>query len=133
MLDAALFHLALGNADAHGKNYSILYDAGGPRLAPLYDLLSTVAWPELSPRLAMRMGRRATLEEMNPRAWAAFAAGGGLGMPLVRRRVAELTERVRAEAPGTAEALMSPGLDGAVLEGLARAVVGRAEACASTI
>lgn len=133
LLDAAIFHLVLGNADAHGKNYSILYDAGGPRLAPLYDLLSTVAWPELSPRLAMRMGRRATLEEMNPRAWAAFAAGGGLGMPLVRRRVAELTERVRAEALGTAEALMSPGLDGAVLEGLARAVVGRAEACASTI
>lgn len=133
LLDAAIFHLVLGNADAHGKNYAILYDAAGPRLAPLYDLLSTVAWPELSPRLAMRIGRRATLGEMNPPAWSAFAAGGGLGMPLVRRRVAELTERVRAEASGTAEAVMSPGLDGGVLEALARAVVGRAEVCASTV
>ena len=133
LLDAAIFHLVLGNADAHGKNYAILYDAAGPRLAPLYDLLSTVAWPELSARLAMRIGRRATLGEMNSRAWSAFAAGGGLGMPLVRRRVAELTERVRAEALGTATALMSPGLDGAVLETLAGAVVSRAEACASTV
>ena len=133
LLDAAIFHLVLGNADAHGKNYALLYDAAGPRLAPLYDLLSTVAWPELSPRLAMRIGRRATLAEMSPRAWAAFAAGGGLGMPLVRRRVAELTELVRAEASGTAERLMAPGLDGAVLEALAGAVVSRAEACASTV
>lgn len=133
LLDAAIFHLVLGNADAHGKNYAILYDAAGPRLAPLYDLLSTIAWPELSPRLAMRIGRRATLAEMSPRAWSAFAAGGGLGMPLVRRRVAELTERVRAEASGTAEAVMSPGLDGGVLEALARALVGRAEVCASTV
>lgn len=133
LLDAAILNLVLGNADAHGKNYAILYDAAGPRLAPLYDLLSTVAWPELSPRLAMRIGRRATLGEMNSRAWSAFAAGGGLGMPLVRRRVAELTERVRAEALGTATALMSPGLDGAVLETLAGAVVSRAEACASTV
>ncbi|MYE80570.1 MAG: type II toxin-antitoxin system HipA family toxin [Gammaproteobacteria bacterium] len=133
LLDAAILNLVIGNADAHGKNYALLYDAAGPRLAPLYDLLSTVAWPELSPRLAMRIGRRATLAEMNPRAWSAFAAGGGLGMPLVRRRVAELTERVRAEASGTAQAVMSPGLDGGVLEALARAVVGRAEVCASTV
>ncbi|MYE12328.1 MAG: type II toxin-antitoxin system HipA family toxin [Gammaproteobacteria bacterium] len=133
LLDAAIVNLVIGNADAHGKNYALLYDAAGPRLAPLYDLLSTVAWPELSPRLAMRIGRRATLAEMNPRAWSAFAAGGGLGMPLVRRRVAELTERVRAEASGTAQAVMSPGLDGGVLEALARAVVGRAEVCASTV
>lgn len=133
LLDAAIFHFVLGNADAHGKNYALLYDAAGPRLAPLYDLLSTVAWPELSPRLAMRIGRRATLAETNSRAWSAFAAGGGLGMPLVRRRVAELAERVRAEALGTAKALMSPGLDGAVLERLAGAVVSRAEACASTV
>ena len=133
LLDAAILNLVTGNADAHGKNYALLYDAAGPRLAPLYDLLSTVAWPELSPRLAMRIGRRATLAEMNARAWSAFAAGGGLGMPLVRRRVAELTERVRAEASGTAQAVMSPGLDGGVLEALARAVVGRAEVCASTV
>ncbi|ASY73723.1 HipA protein (plasmid) [Sinorhizobium fredii CCBAU 83666] len=43
LLDAAIFNLVVGNADAHGKNFSILYDDHGPRLAPLHDLLSTVA------------------------------------------------------------------------------------------
>ncbi len=61
LLDAAIFNLIVGNADAHGKNFSILYDIEGPRFAPLYDLLATVAYPELSPKLAMRIGKRATL------------------------------------------------------------------------
>jgi serine/threonine-protein kinase HipA len=47
LLDAAVFNLIAGNADAHGKNFSILYDERGPRLAPLYDLMATMAYPEL--------------------------------------------------------------------------------------
>jgi serine/threonine-protein kinase HipA len=85
LLDAAIFNLIVGNADAHGKNFSILYGAQGPRLAPLYDLLSTVAYPELSPKLAMKIGGRATLEEMDARAWEAFAA---------MRRVGDLVDRM---------------------------------------
>ncbi len=56
LLDAVIFNLVAGNADAHGKNYSILYDEDGPRLAPLYDLLATVAYPELSKGMAMKTG-----------------------------------------------------------------------------
>jgi serine/threonine-protein kinase HipA len=94
LLDAAIFNLIVGNADAHGKNFSILYDRDGPRLAPLYDLLATVAYPELSPKLAMRIGKRATLGEMNARVWSAFATDAGVGLPLIRRRVAEISEAV---------------------------------------
>jgi serine/threonine-protein kinase HipA len=37
--------VAVGNADAHAKNFSVLHEPGGPavRLAPLYDVLSTLA------------------------------------------------------------------------------------------
>lgn len=69
LLDAAIFNLIVGNADAYGKNFSILYDDQGARLAPLYDLLATVAYAELSPRLAMKFGRRATLAEMDATGW----------------------------------------------------------------
>ena len=51
--DALVFNWLIGNCDAHGKNYSLLYDAGAPTLAPLYDLVSTVVYPELVTRLAM--------------------------------------------------------------------------------
>ncbi len=97
LFDAAIYNLIIGNADAHGKNYSLLYD-GGTVLAPLYDLLSTVAYPELSPRLAMRIAGRATLEEIEARHWGRFAEETGLTEPFIRRRVNELAGLVLDQA-----------------------------------
>ncbi len=44
---ALVFNVLIGNCDAHGKNYSLLYDSPAPSLAPFYDLLSTAAYAEL--------------------------------------------------------------------------------------
>ncbi len=132
LLDAVIFNLIVGNADAHGKNFSVLYHDSGPRLAPLYDLLSTVSYPDLSPRLAMRIGKRATLEELDAEAWATFASGATLGLPLVRRRVAEMTESVAAKAEEAAATLMQPGLNHGALSRLASLVTARARLCART-
>jgi serine/threonine-protein kinase HipA len=133
LLDAVIFNLIVGNADAHGKNFSILYDAQGPRLAPLYDLLATIAYPQLSPKLAMKIGKRGTLDEMDKAAWAAFAVDAGVGMPLVRRRVREISELVRGRAIVVAEQLSAPGIDSAALGGFARLVESRAVTCALTV
>jgi serine/threonine-protein kinase HipA len=97
LFEAAVYNLIIGNADAHGKNYSLLYD-GATALAPLYDLLSTVAYPELSPRLAMRIAGQATLEEIEARHWGSFAEDTGLTEPFIRRRVNELAELVLDQA-----------------------------------
>ena len=132
LLDAVIFSLIAGNADAHGKNFSILHDETGPRLAPLYDLLATVAYPQLSPGLAMKIGKRSTLGTMNIRGWARFAADAGLGLPLVRRRVDEISAGTRARAEEVAGALMRPGSDAGVLTRIAEMVADRAERCAST-
>jgi serine/threonine-protein kinase HipA len=45
LLRRATFNMAVGNADAHAKNFSLLHGADDPiaRLAPIYDVLSTVA------------------------------------------------------------------------------------------
>ena len=103
LVDAAIFNLAIGNADAHGKNFSFLLDARGPRLAPLYDLLSTIAWPELSPRSAMRVGRAGTVDELDGEAWTRFAADAGITLPFLRRRGTALigaVERSCSEVSG---------------------------------
>ncbi|WP_199698903.1 type II toxin-antitoxin system HipA family toxin [Oleomonas cavernae] len=133
LLDAVIFNVIAGNADAHGKNFSILYDGQGPRLAPLYDLLATVAYPGLSPKFAMRIGRKATLAELDAKGWAAFAADAGLGMPLVRRRILELSQSVIIQAPAVAAAMTNDGLDDAALSDFALMVGSRAERCAETI
>lgn len=40
-LDRIIFNYLIGNTDAHGKNYSILYKNGKAELAPCYDILCT--------------------------------------------------------------------------------------------
>ncbi len=130
LLDAAIFNVIVGNADAHGKNFSLLYEREGPRLAPLYDLLATAAYPELSAKFAMRIGRRVTLETLDAKGWTAFATDAGLGPPMIRRRVVELCDKVRSGARDIAGALMISGLDQAALSRFANMVMDRAERCA---
>jgi serine/threonine-protein kinase HipA len=54
-----IFNYLIGNADAHGKNYSLLYQPGSrnPTLAPAYDLLCTAIYP-LSQKMAMKIGSK---------------------------------------------------------------------------
>jgi serine/threonine-protein kinase HipA len=133
LLDAVIFNVIAGNADAHGKNFSILYDAEGPRLAPLYDLLGTVAYPDLSPKFAMKIGKRATLAELDATEWAAFAADAGIGLPLIRRRVAEISKGVLVKATAVADELVRPELDRTAIEQFVNMIRERADRCALTI
>ncbi len=133
LLDATIFNLIAGNADAHGKNFAILYSDGDARLAPLYDLLATVAYPELSPDLAMKIGKRGTLRDMDAKGWATFANEAGLGLPLVRRRVREIADAMKASALDVAISLRIPGLDDVALDRFADLVIDRAERCAFTV
>jgi serine/threonine-protein kinase HipA len=132
LLDAAIFNLIVGNADAHGKNFSLLYHQDSLSLAPFYDLVSTIAYPDLSPKLAMKIAKRATLEEIGQQTWADFAEDLGLGAPFVRRRVRELADAVRSKAPGVAESITLPGLDAGAVAAHAALVAARAERVGQT-
>ena len=49
--------LAIGNHDAHLKNWSLLYRDGiTPELTPVYDQVSTIAWPQVSRELGLKLG-----------------------------------------------------------------------------
>lgn len=93
-LDSVIFGALIGNADAHGKNFSFLYTPDGRRLAPLYDQVCTMAWPELSQSLSMKIGSASTLAEISPEHFQQLASRSGLSAPLTRERLAEMSERV---------------------------------------
>jgi serine/threonine-protein kinase HipA len=44
VLSAAIFNYIVGNGDAHGENFALLFGGGGQRLAPLHDLASTLVY-----------------------------------------------------------------------------------------
>ncbi|MEO0996420.1 MAG: type II toxin-antitoxin system HipA family toxin [Pseudomonadota bacterium] len=101
LLDAVLFNLLTGNHDAHAKNFSLLYMPDGSiRLAPLYDLVSTVFYPELTDRMAMRIGKQAKSALVRRRDIDRFAAAAGLGVAQTRARIPALAERLLEAIPG---------------------------------
>lgn len=134
LLDAAIVHVLLGNADAHGKNYSLLRGPEGELgLAPLYDLLSTVAYPRYTPRFAMNIAGRRTLEELRRIDWERFASRCGMAPPFVRQRVRELCDLASRRAGAVAEELALPGLGDEALFGQAEMVGERASRLAATV
>lgn len=127
LLDAAITQVIIGNADAHGKNYSLLYRGNTIELSPLYDLLCTVTYPEVSPKFAMKIAKRATLDELRSGDWDKFAADVGLGAPFVRRRIKELAGRAQDLAQSVVMELAAPGLNQAALGSFANRISGRAQ------
>lgn len=86
LLDAAIFNYLVGNNDAHGKNFSLLYlGVRTVALARLYDVISTIYYPELHTEMAMTIGRQYLSENAAPADFEQLADDTGLAQPLVRR------------------------------------------------
>ena len=92
-LDGVICATLTGNADAHAKNFSLLYAHGKRRITPLYDQVCTLAWPELSKTLSMKIGNAGSLAEVSPEHFKQLSAEAGLGWPMVRERLAELCQK----------------------------------------
>lgn len=62
LVAATTFNVVVGNADAHGKNVSLLHvQPGVVALAPLYDTVPTALWPKLPKLAAMKVNGHARL------------------------------------------------------------------------
>jgi serine/threonine-protein kinase HipA len=92
LLDAVIFNVLVGNNDAHGKNFSLVYSEGQTRLAPLYDVLSTAYYAELSPKMAMKIGGEYNPQQLTSRDFERMADEGGLAKRIVKRRILEVAE-----------------------------------------
>ncbi|MCB1028254.1 MAG: HipA domain-containing protein [Microthrixaceae bacterium] len=88
------FTVIIGNADAHGKNLSLLSpEPGLPTLAPLYDTVPTVLWPKLRSRAAMSVAGATDFDRVDLDAVAREAEGWGVQPQLAREVAAETASR----------------------------------------
>ena len=102
-IDGLIFNVLIGNTDAHGKNYSLLYSGNERRLAPFYDLVSTLSWPELFKKLAMKIGGCDSVNAFSIGDWKKMAGKSGLGWPMMRERMAENSRAVLDELEAVRE------------------------------
>lgn len=98
LLDAVLFNVLIGNHDAHGKNFSLLYGTNGISLAPLYDLLCTAVYPNLTAKMAMKIGSKYKFSELEARHWQKFATEVGLSPAACQKRLIQMATQLPAIA-----------------------------------
>ena len=93
-LDRIIFIFLTGNGDAHAKNFSIIYRDGRPRLAPAYDLLSTVVYPNLSPKLAMKIDSEYNFRWISQGKLLSMGAEAGLTEKLVMKEIQKIQKKL---------------------------------------
>lgn len=98
LLDYVIFHTLIGNHDAHGKNFSLLYTARGAVLAPLYDALSTAVYARLTDKMAMKIGGKYRFSQVQASHWERFAAEAGLSPAQTKKRILGIAQRLPALA-----------------------------------
>lgn len=103
LLDAVIFNIAIGNVDSHAKNYSILLAPRRIELAPLYDLMSGLDWPNITQNHAQAVDDQRRGRHIYGRHWRRMAEACGLSRPGVIRRIDALTARLLAELPAAAD------------------------------
>ncbi|MBQ4416664.1 MAG: HipA domain-containing protein, partial [Butyrivibrio sp.] len=93
--EIVVFQCLIGNADAHLKNYALLYDAHlrSKRLAPAYDIVSTIIYPESTRTSSMRIGEARDLGAVNRVSLLHAAEEARIG----RRVTEEVTDRLMAQ------------------------------------
>lgn len=130
LLDFVVFNALIGNHDAHAKNFSLLYTPQGAVLAPMYDALSTAVYPDLSDKMAMKIGSKYKFADVQARHWEQFALDAALSPAQVKKRILDIAKRL----PDLAHALQAT-MDA---EGNSHAILGRIvtlidQRCALTI
>lgn len=104
LLNGVIFNFLIGNNDAHGKNFSLLYRGETrqdleTRLAPFYDLLSTAYYPDLAKTMAMKIGGEYSSAKVYQRHFERLAEEAGLGKALVKQRVQEIAKELLLAIP----------------------------------
>ena len=94
LMDMFVFNFLIGNADAHAKNYSVIYRGRRPLLAPLYDAVSTAVYPDLSRDYAMGIGGETLMGRIGRDHFARLSEECGMSPQLLLGRLDAMIGRI---------------------------------------
>ncbi len=102
-----IFNYFIGNADAHGKNLSLIRKTDGNiRLAPFYDLISTGVYPEISQKMAMKIGTETRFDWIMQRHWRQMADQLDLKFSYLEKLLKQLAETLETVMEAVANAVI---------------------------
>lgn len=109
--DMIVFDYLIGNTDNHIKNYSLLYSANlkSMKLAPAYDMLSTVVYPESTRHMAFRINGKDDVSLIQRADFGAAAKEAGIGRKMALDHFDILAGRLESALTDAAGELYDQG------------------------
>ena len=126
LLNRVLFNYLIGNNDAHGKNFSLLYKEKKPELAPAYDLLSTAVDPNLDEKMAMKIGDIYKPINVFPNHFHKLAPETKAAQSDMKKRMEKMKEKMLEVAPKLKAELTAKGLESDVFDDIINIIKTRA-------
>lgn len=113
--DICIFNYLIGNTDNHIKNISLLYseDLKSIRLAPAYDIISTVIYNNNIENMAMSIGGLYNINDIDRNAFEKEADNVGLGKAMALQRFDKMLFNFKAALDKSSLLLASQGFENA--------------------
>jgi serine/threonine-protein kinase HipA len=108
LVHSVVLTAAVGNADGHGKNLSLFLEKGVARLAPLYDVIPTVAWNGLDTDAGMYVNNKPDINHWELSDLVEEATVWGLPTKQAMAIVREILDRLKATFEATADVAELP-------------------------
>lgn len=125
--DRVIFNFLIGNADAHGKNFSFLYKSNKPELAPAYDLLSTAVYPDIASKMAMKIGGKYEAKDVFLRHWHQLVPDTVSAKRNLDRKLLRLSKVVFERAEALAGDFAKEGIQSNILADILNVIGQRAK------
>ena len=125
---SAVLNFLLGNADAHAKNFGLLYAENGVQLAPIYDVVSTAIYDDVDNRVAMAIGGESDPANVSATAWVDFSQEVGISAAQFERERMAVADRVVACAKELVRVAKTEGWHRPVCDRIAGVAATRREA-----
>lgn len=120
-----IFNFLIGNADAHGKNFSFLYRDGDIILAPFYDLISTTAYPELDTKMSMKIGSKYKPKDVQLRHWHQLASAQATAKINLENELKDITGKITSYSQELQKELSQTGSDSLIYAKIHKVIVNR--------
>ena len=131
LLNIVIFNYLIGNADAHGKNFSLLYTDNyrgtKPELAPAYDLLSTAVYPDLSDKLAMKIGGKYKPHDIYQRHFHRMVADTKTAQSAINKQIQAMSGKIIDAAITLKTELQEEGLTSDIFEDIIKIIKERSQ------
>jgi serine/threonine-protein kinase HipA len=110
-----VFNYLIGNTDNHVKNYSLLYskDMKSVRLAPAYDIVSTIIYEESTRDMAFHIGGEYCIDRMTAQTFRNAAAEVGLGEKMAMKYYEDMCNAFESALKESAYRLKQMGFQNA--------------------